>query len=264
MSKSPSNSPTNADDIRSLDLDVEASRHGFDDYGMPYYVWRESADNRMGLSRPRYCCISAVGDELMFTFFNPSEDIKSNGSEKAFVGVCAAMAVLFVVSMIAGRYQSATGPGDHGVPPLMALISFTGTALILGGLTFWVWNSIATILSWRRDRFQGDGRLYSVPWRHLEAFQVVTPEETGVKREKDVPKTGHGMLATFGNAASPMALTANVWNYRSIIDQHREKTLLFVDGRDEKLAEWNAYLKRKKKKDDDGNGGAGNGPTFDL
>ena len=58
---SPSNSPADTDDIRLWDLDVEMSRHGIDSRGMPYYVWRESADNRMGLSRPRYCTSRPLG-----------------------------------------------------------------------------------------------------------------------------------------------------------------------------------------------------------
>ena len=241
-----SKAPRSGREFETWDLDVEASREGKDGFGFPYYVWRESADNRVGLSRPRYCCITPVNDQLYFTFFNPSEDIKPTGAGKAAIAVGVLMGVWFVISMIAARFERATGPGDHGVPPGMALIAFVGTALFLGMAVFWVWNTVETVLRWRKNRFEGDGRISMVPWEHLVAFSRVTPEENGAPRGENGPKTGHELQATFGVAASPMELTNNRWNARSITDMHRELTLLFVVNRDPVLSEWVKLQKRRR------------------
>lgn len=243
-------------------MEVEVTRGGLDSAGLPYFVWRESGDNRFGLSRPRYCCITPKGEDLHLTFFNPSEDVKPTGANSAFIGVCILMGVLFIVEMIAERFRGVPGPREYPPGPLFSLIAFFGTAMILGGLVYYVWDGIATVWRWRTSRFAGDGRITSVPWRQLVAFRVVTPEENGVQRGPDEKKVGEDLQATFGMAAAPWALTANKWNNRSVVNIHRELTVLFIGHRDECLANWDRNVRDAKKAPP--KTGGGNGPDFEL
>jgi hypothetical protein len=228
-----------ANDLRVIDLDVETSRYGKDDAGHPVYVWRESADNRYGLSRPLYCCITASDKELYFTFYNPSGNVQLTSAWKAAATAAGAIMIIFVVTMITDRFRDAPMPYSTEPPPGMALIASVGTAIILGVIVFYIWDSIATVLRWRRDRFAGDGGITIVPWSLLEAFQVVTPEEAGVKRDPEKRSGGgHGLLATFGNEHPAIPLTANIWDYQSIADKHRDLTTLFIDSRETSFARW--------------------------
>ncbi|MFX8712032.1 hypothetical protein ABTM46_18990, partial [Acinetobacter baumannii] len=62
---------------------------GIDANGFPFYLWRESADNRLTLGRPRYCCLTPVDGELYFTFFNPSANVRQWEIVIALVGMIA-------------------------------------------------------------------------------------------------------------------------------------------------------------------------------
>ena len=54
-----------SDDFRDWDIEVEDSASGRDhEWGFPFYLWRESADNRLYLGRPRYCRITPINGEL--------------------------------------------------------------------------------------------------------------------------------------------------------------------------------------------------------
>ncbi|MBK9080320.1 MAG: hypothetical protein IPL91_15075 [Hyphomicrobium sp.] len=161
---------TRTGDFRTMDLEVETHTSGIDEHGYPFYVWRESADNRYGLSRPRYCCITASGPELAFTFFNPSGDVKATAAWKAGAAVAAGFFVLFIVTMITDRYRDAPMPYSTDPPPGMVLIATFGSAMIFGGLVFYVWDCIATVLRWTRNRFADDGRVTQIPWAHLDSF----------------------------------------------------------------------------------------------
>lgn len=247
---------TRTSDFRTMDLEVETHTSGIDEHGYPFYVWRESADNRYGLSRPRYCCITASGPELHFTFFNPSEDVKLTAAWKAGAAVAASFFVLFIVTMITDSYLDAPMPYSRDPAPGMVLIATFGSAGIFGGLVFYVWDCVATMLRWIRNRFADDGRVTQIPWAHLDSFQVVTPEEAGVEREREKRGSGgHGLLATFGNESTAIPLTANVWNHQSIAGKHRDLTVLFIDRRDAFLAAF------KKKQRPDGSPPSGNGES---
>lgn len=252
---------TAANDLRVIDLDVETHRSGKDAAGHPVYVWRESADNRYGLSRPRYCCITASDKDLYFTFYNPSGNVQLTSAWKAAAAVAGAIMVIFVITMITDRFRDAPMPYSTEPPPGMALIASFGTAMFLGAAVFYIWDSIATVLRWRRDRFAGDGSITIVPWSELEAFQVVTPEEAGVKRDPEKRSNGgHGLMATFGNEHPAIPLTANIWEYQSIAEKHRDLTTLFVDSREAAFARLKKRNSGPSSPPPDGN----SGPTLNL
>jgi hypothetical protein len=69
-------------DFRDWDIPPETSLDGVDNNGMPFYLWRESADNRVTLSRPRFCCITCSNDELDFAFFDPRGHVRPTGAAK--------------------------------------------------------------------------------------------------------------------------------------------------------------------------------------
>ena len=88
----------NSADFRDLDIEVETSTGGRDhQWGFPYYLWRESADNRLYLGRPRYCCITPIEGELYFSFFDPTKDVKPTGANKAFLVTTGVFAALMIV-----------------------------------------------------------------------------------------------------------------------------------------------------------------------
>ena len=88
-----------SEDFRDWDLEVEAHASGLDhEWHYPFYLWRESADNRLHLGRPRYCCITPIGDELQFSFFDPTKDVKPTGAMKAGLIVAGIVAALMIVN----------------------------------------------------------------------------------------------------------------------------------------------------------------------
>ena len=66
-----------SEDFRDWDIEVGVNYSGWDQLGLPFCIWREKADNRLMLSRPRYCCVTLKDARLYFNFFNPSEDVRS-------------------------------------------------------------------------------------------------------------------------------------------------------------------------------------------
>ena len=91
-------------DFRDWDIEPETSVAGTDANGFPFYVWRESADNRLTFARPRYCCITPHDGELYFTFFNPSENIKRAGGLATFMVVSglASLIIGFLPTIVIG------------------------------------------------------------------------------------------------------------------------------------------------------------------
>lgn len=227
--------------IRALDLDVETSRSGVDDHGFPFFVWRESADNRLGFSRPRYCRAVEGDDDLLFQFFDPSQNVRSTGSN--------------MVTLVAGggifvwAFGSAlVGPVGDSFATVVAGLLFAGmAALALGG----AWYAAVTMGRWAKDRFEGDGRLYVVPWRDLVGFQVVSADATGADRTNRTAPGGEGLFADFGGRVPSLPLTANFWNHESIAEKHRLLTAAFVDGRGALLGAWHEQRKRRERQQAD-------------
>ena len=85
-----------SEDFRDWNIEVWTSYSGFDQLGFPYYIWREKADSRLSLGRPRYCCVTLKDAKLYFNFFNPSEDVRSTGTTAVFVIAAALMAIATV------------------------------------------------------------------------------------------------------------------------------------------------------------------------
>lgn len=235
--------PQAQNDFRNWDLEAETSVGGTAQNGYPFFLWRESADDRLGLSRPRYCCITDADGELQFTFFNPSEDVRSTGT----MAVSAAVAVL-VVGLKVVEHWSAAKPLlpyalDERTPPALTVLSTAFAAALCAGLAGGAWFVAVTLLRWYRNRFAGDGRMTSKPLSWLLGFVDMPASETGAKSNGEVAKTGHGLVAAF-NDGSIMVLTANAWDYPSIVAKHRALTQAFREPRDEFVMQWNEGRKR--------------------
>ena len=85
-----------SEDFRDWDIEVGINYSGFDQLGFPFCIWREKADSRLSLSRPRYCCVTLKDAKLYFNFFNPSEDVRSTGTTAVF-GIAAGLMAIATV-----------------------------------------------------------------------------------------------------------------------------------------------------------------------
>lgn len=223
-------------DIPNIELDEETFASGRDASGWPYFVWRESADNRLGYSRPRYCRVVEVDDNLLFQFFNPSKNVRSTGASMAML---VAGGGIFVWAFGAAF----VGPvGDSFATVVAGFLYACFAAIGLGG----VWYAATTMARWAKNRFEGDGHLYELPWRDLVGFQVVAAEATGANRSNRKAPGGEGLFADFGGRAPSLPLTANFWNHDSIAEKHRMMTRAFVEERAPVLAEWEARRKHRE------------------
>lgn len=230
-------------DFRDLDMDAETSASGTDKRGFPIFIWRETADNRIGFSRPRYCCITETDDDLLFTFFNPSQNVRTT---HAMTIGCVVGGGIFLWSILYGMFGGPHKPGDAFAGVIAGFLFGSLAGLMLAPICY----AVVTAWRWASGRFKGEGRLYFVPWSELEAFQVVSADETGAERTKQTAPGGHGLIATFANHAPSFPLTANFWNYESIAEQHRLLTTAFIAQRKALLEDWHA--KRKKLAEIDG------------
>ena len=230
-------------DFRDWDIEPETSAGGDDANGFPFYVWRETADNRLTFARPRYCCITAQNGELHFTFFNPSENIKCAGGIAAFLVVGG----LVAARIMAASWFDASPPRpyhlDESDPAPIVLMHALFKGLLFGGLAGLVVHSAVTIFRWVRGRFPGEGRLYSMPLRSLAGFNTVQAGEVGALINGEKAKTVNGLTAVFDDG-SMMILTGNAWNYQSIVSKHRDLTNAFRTPRDDILAQWAARQKK--------------------
>lgn len=219
-------------------MEEETRDGGRDTRGLPYYVWRESADNRLSLSRPRYCCVSEIEGELYFVFFDPSKDVRASLAPFVFMAVAGAVA-------FAGLWDAWYGPIppprqyhlDTSTPPFLNFLSWSFLALSLGGMISVVWYVVGTLARWLRGRFAGDGRITQVPWRSLQGFQVMNAADTAAGEQEKIPRSSYGLGAVFDDGTH-VALTANPWNYESIAVRHREMTAFFITTRGEVMRKW--------------------------
>ncbi len=236
-----------SNDFRDWDIEPETSVGGVDPNGFPFYVWRESADNRLTLARPRYCSIRPIDGELHFTFFNPSENTKASGGFLVF----AVVGALVGIAMLGRAWFNPAPPLpyhlDESAPPFLILLGAIFAGSLLGGLGGGVWHIVVTLARWIFGRFPGEGRLYTMPLRELSNFSAPPAGEVGAKINGEEAKTGHGLTAVFEDN-SMIVLTGNAWNYRSIVGKHRDLTRAFRTPRDEILAEWAARQKKAQAK----------------
>lgn len=231
-----------ATDFRTWDLPEETRDGGRDAQGLPYYVWRESADNRLCLSRPRYCCVSEIDGELVFEFFDPSKDVRPSWAPFVFMAVAAAVCA-------AKLWEATYGPLppprpyhlDESPPPFLSFIGTCFLAGSLGGIVAGPWYIVGTLSRWIFGRFAGDGRLTRVPWRSLQGFHVMNAADTAAGELEKIPRSSYGLGAVFDtvtDAGMHVALTANPWNYESIARRHSEMTAMFITTRGEVMRRW--------------------------
>lgn len=225
-------------DFRTWNMEEETRDGGRDERGLPYYIWRESADNRLYLSRPRYCCVSEIEGQLYFEFFDPSKDVRGSWAPYVFMAVAAAVCA-------AGLWDATYGPLppprpyhlDESPPPFLSFLGTSFLAASLGGIVSATWYVVGTLARWLRGRFPGDGRLTQVPWQSLQAFQVMNAADTAAGELEKIPRSSYGLGAVFDDGTH-VALTANPWNYESIALRHREMTALFITTRGDAMRRW--------------------------
>ena len=220
-------------DFWAWDLAPESSRSGIAATGYPFYVWRESADSRLGLSRPRYCVLADNGRELSFMFFDPSAYRQPTWG----VVVGGLVAVFVTIIMAPGTWLSG---GSFSFLSLFETSILAGFVGVLAGVT---WHLGLRVLRWNYGRFERDGSFSVKPLRLLSGFNQVHAGEVGAKINGEEAKTGHGLTATFDDG-SMIILTGNAWNYRSIVEHHSELTNAFRVPRDDFVTQWEAKQKK--------------------
>lgn len=230
-------------EFRTWNLDAETSHTGTAANGFPFYLWRESADNRIGVSRPRYCTVSEIDNDLFFEFFNPAAEQKPTGAMMVFILVGGAFALLSLVSyfVFGDQFRASTAP--FHTPPVLAVMGAAFGGSVFGGISACVWYVSSLALRWQRNRFEGDARLLRMPWSMLESFTELSARDAGAKGNGDKPPTGHGLAAVFTDG-SIMILTSNSWERTSIMGTHRELTSLFIAPRDAAIRGFKDRLKR--------------------
>ena len=234
---------TEPTEFKTWNLDAETSHTGTAANGYPFYLWRESADNRIGVSRPRYCTISVRDNELFFEFFNPAAQQKPSGALTIFVLVGGSFALLSLVSYFVFGHQFRASTAPFHTPPVLAVMGAVFGGSVVGGISAGVWHVLALAWRWKRNRFEGDGRVLRMPWSMLESFTEMSARDAGAKGNGENPPTGHGLAAVF-SGGSIMILTSNSWERTSIIGTHRELTSLFIAQRDAAIREFKERLKR--------------------
>jgi hypothetical protein len=234
-----------SDNFRDWDIPVETSYSGVDAAGFPFFLWRESADNRLTLSRPRYCCITAGEDQLYFTFYNPAAKSSTNGS--LIVAALAAVPVALAILQSGAAERRAQEHLDYvfntSPPPFLSLVAafiFASFAGLIGGT---LWYVVTTLCRWVIGRFESDGELASVPLAKLDGFQVIGAREAGAMVGGDPAKSGHGLAAILSDGTQ-MILTGNAWNYESIAEKHAILTKLFCMRRGDFAKPWMDRMKR--------------------
>ena len=230
------------DDFRNWDLERETHTFGGDADDRPFYLWRESADDRLGLSRPRYCRLWPVDGELCFVFFNPSENVRPSGGLTVFFIVAAVIATTILGAYVLTPWTPAPYASNMKPPVFGMIIAAALFAVLLGAIAGIVWHVLRTLLRWLTDRFAGDGRIYSHPLRLLSGFNMEHAGQLGATIAGETAKTGHGLTAVFEDG-SMIILTGNAWNYESIVEKHRDLTTLFRLHRDDIVANWDAAQK---------------------
>ena len=174
---------------------------------------------------------------MLFTFFNPSQNIQTtHATTLTYVTIAGIMVWAIGWGMFGGPHP----PGDAFAGGIAGFL----LAFSAGPLLGWLCYVAVTSWRWGSGRFKGDGRLYVAPWQELEAFQVVGADEAGAARSERSPPGGHGLIAAFANHAPSFPLTANFWNYESIAEKHRLLTKAFIEQRGPLLTTWHEKRKR--------------------
>lgn len=226
-------------DFWNWDMDAETSASGVAANGYPFFIWRESADDRLGLSRPRYCCILKEQGELNLAFFNPSDPVLPTGGW--IVG--GAVGALVALAMITGFWVSPPPPAayvSNTNPPaflrFLSVVFASGLACAASGS---LWYACVTLVRWYWNRFAHDGGLRVRPLRTLAGFNLVDAGAVGAQVNGEKAKTGHGLTAVFEDG-SMWILTANAWEYPTAVAYHSILTNAFREPRDRYLIEWDA------------------------
>lgn len=261
-----------SDDFREWDFEVGNSYSSTDQLGLPFYIWRDASDNRLGLARPRFCCVT-IGSypysgleewTLYFTFFNPSLNVRPTGTLKVF-GIVAGFVVLavFIITWIGERPR---GPYAIGSPIGLVLIAAFLYSMFVGALISGIWYAAVTVYRWKNGRFKDEGQLEHKPLSLLEGFQVISAGQAGAATGQQGANL-HGLTAVFADGSQTI-LRGSPLDYESIADQHRVMTKLFITGRAELEATWaerakkaaaeKANVHRVPEPD-----GSGSGPTKD-
>jgi hypothetical protein len=220
-----------SEDFRDWDIEPETSSNGTDARGYPYFLWRESADNRLTLSRPRYCCITEKPDGLYFTFFDPSKDQRPTGAMRAF-WYGAALVMVIVVLASCMQSGSPRGPyvSDMSAPPGLVLVAAFLYATSLGALASGIWYAVVIVRRWMSGRFPGEGRISMMPWTSLRSFERISASDAGVIVNDKPASTGYCLAAVFDDN-SQLILNRTAWNFDSIQKDHRLLTRIFIDER---------------------------------
>ena len=235
--------PLSRNDFWNWDIESETSVSGISGNGYPFFLWRESADNRIGLSRPRYCCLLKEDDELHLAFFNPSEDVKPTGGWV----VGGMIGALVAIAMVTGLWVETPPPAafisNQNPPAFLRFLSYVVASSLAGIVSGSVWHFCTILFRWYRNRFAQDGRLFVQPLRNLSGFDLVAASDLGAKVNGEPAKIGRGLTAVFTDGTM-WSLTANAWEYPSIVRYHAALTNAFRVPRDHMLAELEAEKKR--------------------
>jgi len=227
-----------SEDFRDWDIEVCTSYSGFDQVGFPFYIWREKADSRLSLGRPRYCCVTLKDAKLYFNFFNPSENARSTGATTAFV----IAAGLVTIAMLALSWIDAQKPHvayvyDTHAPPFLIFVATCMYAMFAGLISSSMWYVAVTLYRWINGRFKDDGRIIDVPLNMLEGFQVIGAGDAGAQINGKRATIGHGLTASLADGTQ-IILTGDAVDYESIAEMHRIMTTLFCTRRAEYAARW--------------------------
>ena len=231
-------------DFRDWDIEAETSIEGRDAAGRPFYLYRESADDRLKLGRPRYCCITPINGVLNFSFFDPSANVRPTGAANA----AAVAAVLTALAIFVSEWMTERSPRpyhfDTSAPPFMVLVGAFLAGSFAAGLVGVPWYAAVTLVRWSTGRFKDDGHVTHLPLASLDGFQMLNAGDAGAFVDGKRATSGHGLSAVFDDGTQ-VILTGNAWDYRSITQQHRNMTLAFRGRRDEMLMAW-AELQKPK------------------
>jgi len=231
-------------DFRDWDIAPQSSFDGVDASGFPFYLWRESADNRLTFGRPRYCCISPIDGELYFVFYHPSANVRI---WEIVIVLFGTIAIMLYIGLDTTWFDKPTPRGpylmDESLPPFLVAFRAILLALLAGPLAALAAFVVGTLVRWFGWRFSGEGVLYGKPLRLLSGFDKVPAAETDAKINGKKATTGHGLTAVFDDG-SIIILTGSAWDYPSIVAQHRDLTNLFRIPRDEILAAWAECTKK--------------------
>lgn len=233
-------------DFRTWDIARESSLSGKTPEGFPLYLWRESADDRLGLARSRYCCVVRDGDELMFQFYDPVGARGATSSLAVALLAGGAAAAWTLVDYFVLGHTVTAGTAPHTTPPFLIILNAAWRGAIFAAIAGGTWYLVSTLLRWVVNRFEADGRLHTQPWRTLQGFRTLNAGDAGAMTNGVAAKGGYGIAAVFSDSPE-IVLTGNAWDYKSSAGRHDAMTRLFVDTRHDALFAFAAQLKAERR-----------------